>query len=368
MSFNVKIQRMSSEPIKINKEVNTLLSLQGYLRDGSSIIDPVILIEDSVGLGTLNVANYMEIPTFGRKYFIGDIVSIRTGLIQISGHVDVLSSFSGDLLLNKGIIFRQEDDWNLYLNDGVLEMYQNPIVVTKTFEHGFEGKSYVLALAGRRGVVSTNNSSGTGTVLNGGGYTLGAGGGAISGTGNGTKTLSGLVDYANAHIGCPYWWGTFGTTASQALLAFKLSQYPEWYKPKQSTLLNDFGKQVFDCVGLIKGYRWSTDTLQDPIYPADQTTANREDVDAEGMLKSCGGLNGFIGDADWTSTYSIYPGVLVFQSYNGKIVHVGVSNGNGTVTHCTYPSGVVNENLNTNIFNIYGIPDWLRVSGSNSAV
>ena len=62
MSFTVKIQRMSSEPIKVAKTVNTILELQGYLRDGSSIIDPVILIEDSVGLGALNVANYMEIP------------------------------------------------------------------------------------------------------------------------------------------------------------------------------------------------------------------------------------------------------------------------------------------------------------------
>ena len=359
MSFTVKIQRMSSEAIKVTKDVSTILELQGYLRDGSSIIDPVILIEDTVGLGVLNVANYMEIPSFGRKYFIGDIVSVRTGLIQISGHVDVLSSFSGDLLLNKGIVFRQENDWNLYLNDGVLEMYQNPIVVTKTFEHGFEGKSYVLALAGRRGRVTTAGSGGT-TLIAGSGTVIGSGAGATT-TGPGAKTCSGLVQYANAHIGCPYWWGTFGTVASQALLAYKLAQYPEWYSPKQSQLVNDFGQQVFDCVGLIKGYRWD-DGTGDPAYVADQ------DWDAEGMFNHCAGLWGTVSDTDWTSTYSLYPGVLLFQSYNGRIVHVGVSNGDGTVTHCTYPSGVVNETINTTIFSMYGIPDWLRVSGSSSAV
>lgn len=366
MSFLVKIQRMSSEPIRIVKEVNTMLELQGTLRDGSSIINPVILIEDTIGINILNVANYMEIPSFGRRYFIGDIVSVRTGLVQISGHVDVLSSFTGDLMLNKGIIHRQENEWNLYLNDGVLEAYQNPIVVTKKFPNGFTGdtaggQSYVLALAGRRGVVSYTGSGGT-TLISGGGARIGSGAGANSGPGS--KTLSGLVQYANAHIGCPYWWGTFGTTASQALLNFKLTQYPDWYQSKATTLQADFGKQVFDCVGLIKGYRWSEDTLSDPIYPDDLS----EDVDAEGMFFSCAGLRDYIGTDDWTSTYSIYPGVLVFQSVGGKIVHVGVSNGDGTVTHCTYPDGVINSQLNTNVFSLYGIPDWLRISGAYSSL
>ena len=366
MSFTVKIQRCSSEPIRVNKEVNTMLELQGVLRDGSSIINPVILIEDTVGLDVLNVANYMEIPDFGRRYFIGDIVSVRNGLVQISGHVDVLSSFTGDLLLNKGIVFRQEKDWNLYLNDGVLEAYQNPIVVTKVFPDGFTGdepggQSYVLALAGRRGRVTITGSGGQ-SLFNGGGYSIGAGGSTPTGTGDGSKTLSGLVAYANAHIGCPYWWGTFGNIANQALLDFKLSQYPDWYYSKQSTLVNDFGQQVFDCVGLIKGYRWSETTFAAPQW------VQAEDCDAKGMLDLCAGLNGVIGNADWVSTYSSYPGVLVFQSYNGEIVHVGVSVGDGTVTHCTYPSGVINETLNTNVFSIYGIPNWLRIAGSNSAV
>ena len=360
MSFIVKIQRTTSEPIKIHKDVSTLLELNGVLRDGSSIINPVILIEDSVGLESLNVANYMEIPKFGRKYFIGDIFSVRNGLVQISGHVDVLSSFSGDLLLNKGIIFRQENDCNMYLNDGVLEIYQNPIVTTKEFPTGFEGKSYVLALGGRRGRVITTGSSG-GSLINGQGTVMGSGGSNVSGTGTGSKTCSGLASYANAHIGCPYWWGTFGTVASQALLSYKLAQYPEWYSPKQSSLVNDFGQQVFDCVGLIKGYRWD-DGTSDPAYVAEQ------DWDAAGMFSHCAGLWGTIGDADWVSTYSLYPGVLVFQSLSGKIVHVGVSIGNGTVTHCTYPDGVINSQLNTNVFTLYGIPDWLRASGPNSAV
>ena len=44
-----------------------------------------------------------------------------------------------------------------------------------------------------------------------------------------TKTGEGLAQYALAQLGHPYWWGTFGQTASAALLAQKRAQYPEHY-------------------------------------------------------------------------------------------------------------------------------------------
>lgn len=368
MSFTIKIQRMSSEPIKVNKEINDLLELQGVLRDGSSIVDPVILIQDTVGLAQLNVANYMTIPEFGRSYFIGDIISVRTGLVQISGHTDVISSFKGDLLLNTGIVFRQEKDWNLYLNDGVLEIYQNPIVATKKFPHGFQGKSYVLALGGRVGGTIIQGSGGQ-NLYGGGGVVIGSGGGD-TGTGNGSKTPSGLVQYAYAHIGCPYWWGTFGNYADANLYNYKrYTQYPEWYANRETQGYNfslDYGNQVFDCVGLIKGYRWSTSFTGVPQYVAS------EDWDVDGMFSHCGGLRGAINDADWISTYSIYPGVLLFaQGSDGRMGHVGVSVGDGTVIHCTPGSGhagVIQTQISAGSWDYYGIPDWLRISGSYSSI
>ena len=42
-----------------------------------------------------------------------------------------------------------------------------------------------------------------------------------------TKTNTGLVEYALTQLGKPYWWGTFGQTASAALLTQKRAQYPE---------------------------------------------------------------------------------------------------------------------------------------------
>ena len=44
-----------------------------------------------------------------------------------------------------------------------------------------------------------------------------------------SKTGQGLAEYAKAQLGKPYWWGTFGQTASAALLTQKRTQYPSYY-------------------------------------------------------------------------------------------------------------------------------------------
>ena len=41
-----------------------------------------------------------------------------------------------------------------------------------------------------------------------------------------SKTNTGLVAYAKAQVGNPYWYGTFGQVATEALLKSKMAQYP----------------------------------------------------------------------------------------------------------------------------------------------
>ena len=90
----------------------------------------------------------MTILTFGRSYFVNNITSVRNGVFEISAHVDVLSSFKTQIRGNAAIIRRQENKWNLYLNDGVFKVYQNPMVLTKEFPNGFSAPEFVLAVAG----------------------------------------------------------------------------------------------------------------------------------------------------------------------------------------------------------------------------
>lgn len=146
MSFDIVLMRNNSEKNRLTKDTETIMTVSGFLREGTSIIDPVIKIEcdisDVVG------CNYLSIPIFGRKYFVNDIRSIRNRLFEFSCHVDVLSTYADAIRENTGIIKRQENEWNLYLNDGTFKVYQNPIVLTRAFPSGFTTQEFVLAVAG----------------------------------------------------------------------------------------------------------------------------------------------------------------------------------------------------------------------------
>ena len=146
MAFDIVLQRNNSERNKVTKDVSDLLTVSGKLKTETSIIDPVIMIE--CDLSAVTGCNYMTIQTFGRSYFVNNIRSIRTGLVEFSCHVDVLSSFADEIRGNTAIVRKQENKWNLYLNDGSFKIYQNPNVLTKAFPSGFTTQEFVLAIAG----------------------------------------------------------------------------------------------------------------------------------------------------------------------------------------------------------------------------
>lgn len=148
MSFSIILQSNNSPKNKIGKSLTTLSTLEGTLRQESDIINPTILIESS----SVITANYMTISEFKRSYFITDIRSIRNNLWEISGHVDVLESFSSEIRSNTVIVGTQQNDWNLYLDDDTFKAQVNPLIIVKAFptdsEHAFNTIQYVLATAG----------------------------------------------------------------------------------------------------------------------------------------------------------------------------------------------------------------------------
>ena len=144
--MNIKIQRNESYDRAFNKSITDIANLSGYLRDDSSVIDPVIMVEGSIS--TIAGCNYMSIAEFGRSYFITNMESVRNNLVRVTGHVDVLTTYKDAILANSGIIRRQENLWNLYLDDGSFKVYNNPIVLTRAFPSGFSTMSFILAVAG----------------------------------------------------------------------------------------------------------------------------------------------------------------------------------------------------------------------------
>lgn len=141
-----------------------------------------------------------------------------------------------------------------------------------------------------------------------------------------SKTNTGLVSYAKAQIGNPYWYGCFGQKASRELYKAKKKQYPSMYEWSCPTA--QLNKKVHDCVGLIKGYLWCDSAAGAPKYNANQ------DVSANGMYAKCT-KKGKI------KTIPEVPGVLVFMDN-----HVGVYIGGGEVIEARgHAYGVVKTKL-----------------------
>ena len=142
----------NSEPNKVDKDLSNPINIDGALRDGSSIIDPVIDIELSSG----NIANinYIHIQEWDRYYFVNNISSVVNGLWTLSCHVDVLSSYKKRIKNLSAIIARQQNEYNLYLNDDKFLVNAQREYWTKAFpnrvasSNSIAARGCILTLAG----------------------------------------------------------------------------------------------------------------------------------------------------------------------------------------------------------------------------
>lgn len=148
--FDVTLYKNYSNANVLNKELNEINILPGVLREGSSLIDPVILLQASAPGFHANHVNYLWIEEFNRYYYITNIISVNNTLWEIHCHVDVLMSYKEDIKKQVGIIAKQENNFNMYLDDGSFMTYQNPKIQLKTFSNPtpFETQEFVLIVAG----------------------------------------------------------------------------------------------------------------------------------------------------------------------------------------------------------------------------
>lgn len=146
----------NSEPNKIRKNLAEISTVDGTLRTQSSVIDPVVRIEGKLNLSRIN---YMYIDGFQRYYFIRDIVSLRTGIWEISAHVDVLYTYANELLQLPCVIGRNEYEYNLFLPDDRFIVNANRLVQTVEFPYKFptNGSNYIITISG--GASNPNNAT-----------------------------------------------------------------------------------------------------------------------------------------------------------------------------------------------------------------
>lgn len=155
MSFSIKLQENLSPSNFVSKNITDIATATGNLREGCNIIDPIIIIQSALESDILSRVNYAYIEQFHRYYYVTDITLDVTGLWLFTMHVDVLMSYKDEIRQQNAIVARQQEHYNLYLDDGWFMAYQDPKIAITHFKdssgntvHPFENYEYVLVVAG----------------------------------------------------------------------------------------------------------------------------------------------------------------------------------------------------------------------------
>lgn len=134
----------------VNKVLNPLVTMDGTLKNSTNVIDPVILIENMNWEYMNTITNYAKILEFGRYYYITNIQQVNNRLWEFAMHVDVLMSYRSTLLQQTAIVARQENIFNMDLDDGWFMAYQkmNHKIQKFSVANPFDHQEYVLVVAG----------------------------------------------------------------------------------------------------------------------------------------------------------------------------------------------------------------------------
>lgn len=128
-SLDMILYHNNAEQNRLDKTnfLESVSTLNGYLRDKTSITNPSIIIE----MSEFPTFNYVYLPKFNRYYYVTNILSIATNLWQIDMHVDVLMSYKDKILLQSAIIERNEYEWDPYLIDSSLPVSKEPNITVE---------------------------------------------------------------------------------------------------------------------------------------------------------------------------------------------------------------------------------------------
>lgn len=111
--MDIKLYTVSDNSHTIPKHLENELVLSGTLRNATDVASPSIQFEMSL----TDLYNYAYIPDFGRYYYLSPPVSVRNGLVEYTGTIDVLQSWYNDFKFSPMIASRSDSTYNKFLPD-----------------------------------------------------------------------------------------------------------------------------------------------------------------------------------------------------------------------------------------------------------
>lgn len=126
-SFSINIYQNLSDTEVVNKNLQSLGVITGYLRDSSSITNITFRVEQAQP----PQFNYIYVEIFNRYYYVTNIYSIVTGVWGIETSIDVLMTYKDLIKRQTAYVTRQEFLTNPDVIDDITSYEQEPIILTQ---------------------------------------------------------------------------------------------------------------------------------------------------------------------------------------------------------------------------------------------
>lgn len=131
--MELKLYQNNSELIVVNKEIEEIASLDVQLQENCSLLNPTFIINHVLH------SNYCYVKDFARYYYITNITMLDFRRTMIECKVDVLMTYKQQLLATTQHIVRQESLFNMYLEDGNMQVLSKTTRQTKNLNEPSEG-------------------------------------------------------------------------------------------------------------------------------------------------------------------------------------------------------------------------------------
>lgn len=149
MAYDLVFKKSISPTNKVGKSFDsTTAQFSVVLKENTNIFKPTFILQTDTNLGAFN---YIDGSNFsGRQYFITKITSIGYNRYEVEAMTDVLDTWAAQIKANDAVISRQENVFNLYLDDPYFHVYNYERIQTLKFPNNNFIKSlqYVLVTNG----------------------------------------------------------------------------------------------------------------------------------------------------------------------------------------------------------------------------
>lgn len=130
--INIDLYKFNGDSRKVDKSLTLVHQFHSAeIVNDLDLIDPTIILDLNgyIDLGF----NYLFITELGRYYFVKKITLLDNGFVQISCHVDVLKTYSADILRSEQYVVRQQHKCGYQLPDNLYNIKSNRNLTIKNF-------------------------------------------------------------------------------------------------------------------------------------------------------------------------------------------------------------------------------------------